>query len=112
MDQVTVGIPTKGRYELLAHTLHSVALQTLKPKHVIIVDDSEPGLDMRTMEIFQNLFVLLGSKDIDWEVVWGRKLGQHFSHQLVQDKAQTPLIWRIDDDEIAEPDVLEKLVRH
>jgi len=112
MDQVTVGIPTKGRYHLLAHTLQSVALQTLKPKHVMIVDDSEPGIDMRTSEVHQNMFHLLSARDIDWEVIWGRKLGQHFSHQLVQDRAQTELIWRIDDDEIAEPDVLEKLVRH
>ncbi len=42
--------------------------------------------------------------------MFGRKLGQHHSHQMVQEKATTDFIWRVDDDEIPEPNVLEELL--
>jgi GT2 family glycosyltransferase len=44
---VTCGIPTKNRYDTLALTLQSVALQTVKPDSVIIVDDSDQPTDLQ-----------------------------------------------------------------
>jgi GT2 family glycosyltransferase len=38
-----------------------------------------------------------------------RKRGQHYSHQLIQEQAKGDFIFRIDDDEIAEPQCLEIL---
>lgn len=112
MMNVTVGIPTKDRYDSLVLTLAGLALQTYKDFHIIIVDDSDDPKDLRQLPTYQIVFELLNSQKISWQVIYGRHLGQHHSHQMVQDLSKAKWIWRIDDDEIPEPDVLEKLLSY
>lgn len=107
--KISVGIPTKGRYDLLAQTLISIALQTLKPHEVIIVDDNDEPIDLRNLQNYNYIFKLFDQKKIGWRVLFGQKKGQHYSHQLVQNVAEGDYIFRIDDDCIAEADVLENL---
>jgi glycosyltransferase involved in cell wall biosynthesis len=90
----------------------SVINQTYKPKHIIIVDDSDEIKDLRKEEIYQNIFSNIDRKGITWEVIFGNKKGQVDSHNIVLEKSQTDWIWRIDDDEIAESNVLENLVKN
>src|SRR5438105_829056 len=108
--KITVGIPTKSRYESLAQTVQSVVFQTHQELDIIIVDDSDSTVDLRTIPAFQNLFMLMNERKIGWKVIYGQKRGQHISHQFIQNEAQTDWIWRIDDDEVAQPDVLSKLI--
>ncbi len=107
---VTCNVCTKNRYDLLPLTLVAVALQTVNPDHVIIVDDTDPPIDIRNLPAFQSVLQLFNAKGISWQVVFGRKLGQHYSHQMVQEMATTDFVWRVDDDEIPEPDVLGELL--
>lgn len=107
---VTVGIPTKGRYDSLDKTLLSIALQTRKPAEVIIVDDSDNPVNLTTVPHYEHIFRLFDEKGIKWQVKFGQKKGQHHSHQMIQELAQTDWIFRIDDDEVAEPDVLRRLI--
>lgn len=108
-NKITVGIPTKNRYESLSHTLISIAFQTLKPEEIIIVDDSDTPKDLRENPQYVYIFKLLEEKGIKWKVLFGKKLGQHHSHQLIQEEAIGNLIFRIDDDCVAEPDTLQRL---
>lgn len=108
--EVTVGIPTRNRYDQLSQTLLAVAFQTVKPSEVIIVDDSDNPADLRQSPLFQSAFNLFNYHKIDWKVLFGRKMGQHHSHQIVQETAKHSLIWRLDDDEIPEPNVLSVLL--
>jgi glycosyltransferase involved in cell wall biosynthesis len=110
--RVTIGIPTLNRYRSLAQTLQSVIFQTYQDFEVIIVDDTEKPSDLRELSEFQNLFRLMTERKIDWKVLYGEKRGQHISHQIIQDQARGMFIWRIDDDEIAEPETLGWLVHH
>lgn len=107
--KVTVGIPTKDRYDTLVLTLLGVALQTHQEMHVIIVDDTENPVDLRTLPQYQSVFTLFNERQITFQVIYGRKKGQHYSHQLIQEVADTDWIWRIDDDEIPEANVLSTL---
>lgn len=107
--KVTVGVPTKNRYEALAICLSSIAMQTKKPDEVIIVDDSDDPKDMREIPNFQYIFELFNYYKISFKVIYGLKKGQHFSHQHIQEIASNDWIWRIDDDEVAEPNVLQML---
>lgn len=107
---ITVGIPTKNRYDSLDKTLLSIALQTSSPKEVIIVDDTDNPINLTTIPHYEHIFHLFDDKGIKWRVVFGQKKGQHHSHQMVQELAKTDWIFRIDDDEVAEPDVLRKLI--
>lgn len=109
MIDITVGIPTLNRHEELARNLVSIAFQTLKPKEVIIVDDAKGEIDFRTITSLNYAFHLLDFYNIKWQVIYGKGLGQHFSHQTIQDLATTEFIYKSDDDTILEPNVLELL---
>ncbi len=108
-DRITVGIPTCNRYDALSHALLSIAMQTKKPYEVIVVDDSDSPVDLRTLPRYRYIFALLQSYGINWSVLHGMKKGQHHSHQIIQDNAKGNLIYRMDDDCVAEPNVLNKL---
>jgi len=108
--EVTVGIPTKNRYDILSHCLLSIAQQTYRPKELIIVDDTPEPVNLTTLEIYEYALRLLEEKGIKWRVIYGMKKGQHHSHQIIQDAAETDFVFRIDDDEIAEPTCIEKLL--
>jgi glycosyltransferase involved in cell wall biosynthesis len=108
---VTVCIPTCNRYDSLHSTLQSVVLQSIMPHEVIIFDDTPEHKDLREMPAYQYLFRLMEYKGIKWRVVFGEKKGQHYSHQKCQQIAETEFIWRIDDDEVAEYNCMEELLK-
>ncbi len=113
MLQVTIDICTKDRYfSTLPLTLMSIANQTLRPKKVIIYDDSTDQKDIRDIETIRYILQTFDEKGIGWRVLNGRKMGQHWGHQIVQDMAQTPFVLRVDDDCVLEPNCLEILCSH
>jgi glycosyltransferase involved in cell wall biosynthesis len=75
------------------------------------VDDSDNPINITTLEIYEYALRLLDEKGIKWRVLFGQKKGQHYSHQTIQEIAEGDFIFRIDDDEMAEPDCLEKLYK-
>jgi len=107
---VLCAIPTKGRHmTTLPMAISAVINQTVKPQELVIFDDSDEFVDLRTIPMYENLFHLLDMSGIKWQVLIGKKLGQHFSHQISQEIAKQ-LIWRVDDDTVPEPNVLEILL--
>jgi PII-like signaling protein len=85
------------------------SVQTVKPSALMIYDDNtdEDRIDIRENETYRYLLEMLDRAGIKWSVVFGSKLGQHHGHQLAN-KGEFKYVWRLDDDEIAEPQVLEK----
>ena len=109
--EVTVGISTKDRYyTTLPLTIQSIINQTVSPRKILIFDDSEDQLNLEQVGLFNNLFSVLKSKYIDYEVITGEKKGQIFNHQNCLELAKTEYIWRLDDDNSPEPNVLESLL--
>ena len=108
--EVTAYISTKDReHATLPLAVVSIALQTYKPKKLIIYDDGK-HLDLREDPVWKGIFQLLLAKDIAWTVSFGEGKGQVLNHQRAIKEVETPWLFRIDDDNILEPDVLEKLV--
>lgn len=107
---VLCSISTKDRYDVLPMAIQSVCFQTVVPNKLVIFDDGEHK-DLRQIETYSHLFKLLDSKRIAWEVIYGAKKGQHHNHQIAN-KMGFDYVWRLDDDEAAEPNVLEKLLFH
>jgi hypothetical protein len=71
--------------------------------------------DLREEFLYQHLFITLNQKGIQWEVAFGQRKGQVVSHNLSIKRAKElgmDYIWRIDDDCVPEPDVLEKCYKH
>lgn len=108
---VTVEISTKNRYDILHLCLMSIANQTVSPKEVLIYDDGECK-DLREEYIYKNVFHCLENKGINWKVLEGAKKGQIWNHQAALTDSQTEWLYRIDDDNILEANVLEKLLKH
>jgi hypothetical protein len=109
---VTAHISTRGRYKTtLPLAIQSIALQSLVPRRLIIFDDGCDGQFFKETT-YAHLFGLLQQKGCHVDVVNGEGRGQVLNHQKAIDMAQTPFIWRVDDDNTAEPNVLQGLMDH
>jgi hypothetical protein len=109
---ITAYISSKDRYfTTLPMAISSIITQSLKPNKIVIYEDGE-HVDLRENSIYKNLFSLMGLYGIEWEVIYAMKRGQVWNHDHMTRHAKTDLIWRIDDDNIADPNVLETLVQH
>jgi glycosyltransferase involved in cell wall biosynthesis len=109
---VTAIVSTKNRYfTTLPNLLISIILQTVKPNELIIYDDGD-RLDLRKESVYENIFLMLAQNDISWRVEFGTGIGQVANHQRSIEDAKNEWIWRLDDDNVAAPDCLEKLFRN
>ena len=110
--QILCSVATRGRYTTtLPMVLMAIANQTKSPDKLVIFDDNNDPQDMRENPIYQHIFQILDFKGIKWEWLFADKKGQHHIHQ----KANTmgyDWVWRVDDDAIPEPNVLEQLCSH
>lgn len=109
---VTASISTRGRYETtLPLALEAIAVQTVRPKQLVIFDDNDPMRDLREVSPYSHLFPLLMSKGIQWFHLPGGKRGQVYNHQVTLDQADTEFVWRLDDDNAPESACLERLLK-
>lgn len=109
MPSILCSIATRGRYKTtLPLALFAVANQTRKPNKLVIFDDNDEPEDLRLDPIYTNLFAMLNSKGIAWEVFFAPKKGQHHAHQMANQMGYD-WVWRVDDDCMPEPNVLENL---
>ena len=114
--KILCSISTKGRYHtFLPLAIQSVINQTRKVDLLIIYDDNDEPIDVRELPVYQQLFKVMDLKGIKWEWIFAEKKGQHFNHQKANEHAIRQgydFVWRVDDDNAAEPNVLENLERY
>ena len=114
--KVLCSIGTRGRYfTTLPMALQSIINQTRQVDKLIIFDDNDEPLDLRNNPVYSQLFQIMDSKCIHWEWVFAEKKGTHYNHQKANELAKDQgfdWVWRMDDDAIAEPNVLETLLSH
>ncbi|MBF0553723.1 MAG: glycosyltransferase [Nitrospirae bacterium] len=109
---VTCVISTRGRYyTTLPLVIMAVCNQTAKPKHLIVFDDGEHK-DLRSDPVYSHLFQIISASGISWQVEFSGGCGQVLNHIASVGMAKTTWIWRLDDDNVPKPDVLEKLLFH
>lgn len=109
---ILCSISTRGRYETtLPLAIQAVINQTKKVDKLIIYDDNDQPKDMREVQLYQYLFEIMFIKGIQWEWVYAMKKGQHYNHQMAN-TAGYEWVWRVDDDCVPEPNVLENLFKH
>ena len=109
---VLCSISTRGRYNTtLPLAIQSVIFQTRKVDRLVIFDDNDEPEDMRNNPTYQHLFRMMEMKGIRWEWLFAGKKGQHHNHQIANQMG-SDWVWRVDDDNIAEPNVLENLLSY
>ncbi len=106
---VTAEICTKDRPAMLAACISAIIHQTVKPQWIAIYNDGEVK-NLETVEPFSSMLRMANDLGINWTVFDTPQWGQVQSHQHALDNASTDTIWRVDDDEIAEPNCLENLL--
>lgn len=110
MSKVLCSVATRGRYfTTLPLVLNAIINQTRQPDKLIIFDDNDEPKDMREELVYHYFFQMLEIKGIKWEWMYSEKKGQHYIHQ----RANTlgfDWVWRVDDDAVPEPNVLEALL--
>jgi glycosyltransferase involved in cell wall biosynthesis len=108
-SKILCSISTKNRYDtFLPLAIQSVINQTRLPDKLVIFDDNDNPRDTREDPKYHYLFSLLDKKNIEWEVVFALKKGQHYNHQIAN-KMGYDWVWRVDDDNSPEQNVLENL---
>ena len=112
MNRILCSVATRGRYfTTLPLVLNAIINQSQKPDKLIIFDDNDEPQDMRNEFLYQHFFSILDAKKIAWEWQFAEKKGQHFIHQKANLMGYD-WVWRVDDDAIPEPNVLENLSKH
>lgn len=102
-------VNTYNRYNTtLPMALLSMIQQTRKPDHITIFDDNKEPIDPRTIEHYKYLFNTMDQKGITWNWVYAEQKGAHHSHEKANLMGYDAA-WFIDDDNVAEPNVLEEL---
>ena len=108
---VTATISTKDRsFTTLPLAIAGICAQTVRPKQLVIFNDGE-WKDLREESPYVHLFPLLQSRGINWFYLPGGRIGQVANHQTALDRADTDLIWRLDDDNVPDPDCLKNLLK-
>ena len=111
MSKVLCSVATRGRYlTTLPIVLNAIINQTKPVDKLVIFDDNDEPQDMRKEFIYQYFFQMLDIKGIKWEWLYADKKGQHHIHQRANTMGYE-WVWRVDDDAIPEPNVLEELYR-
>jgi glycosyltransferase involved in cell wall biosynthesis len=109
---VTVLLATCERYETtLPLCLMSIINQTYKPSRVVLVDDSK---QKRFYEYpyLKNILVLMKLKGIQFDYYHGQSKGAVPALQMGLDNIDSGWVFKTDDDNILEPNVLEIFVNH
>jgi SAM-dependent methyltransferase len=107
--EILCSVATRGRYTTtLPMVLMAIANQTKSPDKLVIFDDNDNPEDMRENPIYQHIFQILDYKGIKWEWLFADKKGQHHIHQKANEMGYK-WVWRVDDDAIPEPNVLQNL---
>jgi glycosyltransferase involved in cell wall biosynthesis len=111
MPTITATISTRNRYETtLPLAMMAIINQTLSPNEFILFDDNDKPADLREVEVYRYLFSLFDTKNIKWKVIFGKREGQVKNHQAALEVAAGDWIWRLDDDNVPESNVLQTLV--
>jgi hypothetical protein len=112
VNSVLCSVATRGRYHTtLPLTLNAIINQTKKIDKLIIFDDNDEPQDMRKELVYNYFFQMLDIKGIKWEWLFANKKGQHHIHQIANTMS-FDWVWRVDDDAIPEPNVLQNLFNY
>jgi glycosyltransferase involved in cell wall biosynthesis len=108
---ISVVINTKNREDGLYTALFSILEQSMKPKEILIYDDSDKPKhkNIWNLERFKYLQELADLYHIEIKYKKTNSVGQTVNHQRSQVEANSDYIYRLDDDESAHTMVLERL---
>lgn len=112
LKDVVATVSTKNRsHTTLPLVLTSLLTLTYKPGKLVIYDDNDKFTNPAENEILKNLLQGLMGLGVAWFWLPGARKGQIHNHERARLNYEEEFIWRIDDDNVIEPNVLEQLYK-
>lgn len=106
---VTINLTTRGRYNTtLPICLNSIINSSVSPEEIILVDDNEKK-EFFNIEISKIILSLMKLKNIKFSYYHGESKGQTIAANIALNHSKTPYIFKMDDDNILNSNVLETL---
>jgi glycosyltransferase involved in cell wall biosynthesis len=99
--KITVIITTYNRSNIIDECLESILAQTLKPFQIIVINDGSTDSTRDALKPFLTSI----------EYIYTNHIGRSAAMNVGIDRAKGDYIWIFDDDDIAVPDALERLVK-
>ena len=107
--QITALVTTCNRYDTtLPLCLLSIVNQTKLPKRIVLVDDSK-NKSFYSHPILLHILTLCKFKNIDFDYYYGKSEGMVPAIKLGLEKITGGWVYKIDDDNVLNPDVFEIL---
>lgn len=101
MERTSVIIPTFNREKFLVEALESVLAQTLQPAEILVMDDGSTDNTSARMHTYGDRIKYIAKENS----------GKADTLNQALKRVQHPLVWIMDDDDIAQPDALENMTR-
>jgi GT2 family glycosyltransferase len=103
-ERVVAVVVTWNRRDLLAESLHAIRAQSLRPDHVIVVDNaSDDGTRDMLAGDFADVEAVRAKRNLGGAGGFALGLDRALSHDCAA-------VWLMDDDTVPEPTALERLV--
>ena len=107
MNKISVIIPTKDRTQDIVRCLESIAIQTMPPEEVVIVDSSDTDELKSALDSFENLNIKYVHIEMDKKF----KGSQQIAMNAGLDNSTDDILIFLDDDVILDKNYIENIVR-
>ncbi len=109
--RIGIGVPTRNRPYHLVLLLSALLRQTKEDWDLVIVNDWDDEANLEEDKKVRKLVGMMSERGHRVRIVRGVLLGPPFAHNIAMRNLDHELILRLDDDQLPEPDFLEKLCR-
>ena len=106
MNKISVIIPTKDRTQDIVRCLESIAIQTMSPDEVVIVDSSDTDELKSALDLFENLNIKYAHIEVDKKF----KGSQQIAMNVGLDNSNGDILIFLDDDVILDKNHIENIV--
>ena len=106
MNKISVIIPTKDRTQDIVRCLESIAIQTMSPDEVVIVDSSDTDELKSALDSFENLNIKYFHIEVDKKF----KGSQQIAMNVGLDNSNGDILIFLDDDVILNKDYIENIM--
>src|SRR5512147_2631117 len=107
MSDLSIAIPTRNRAKILRELLNSILSQTVSPKEVVVVDDSDNG---DTKNLVRQMLRNFSDRGIEIKYVRGEGEGVTQARNISITHTTSEIHCSLDDDVVLDKDYIKEIL--